>query len=166
MPVASEQFFFFFGASSPLSNWHAKSFVVKGIEFAHVEQFMMFCKAKLFGDEVTAMKIMATTDPAKAKELGRKVKPFIEEVWDAKCEYYVFVGALAKFEQNPSIGAYLLSTLGRELVEAAGGDRIWGVGLWPDDPRILDRMKWRGQNRLGNVLMRVRDVMVHKLNAQ
>ena len=36
--LESVQFFFFFGASSPLSNWHAKSFEVKGIRFAHVEQ--------------------------------------------------------------------------------------------------------------------------------
>lgn len=160
--LESVQFFFFFGASSPLSNWHAKSFEVKGIRFAHVEQFMMFCKAKLFKDEVTAAKIMATTDPAKAKEYGREVTPFIEEVWNAKCKYYVYVGALAKFEQNPSAGAYLLSTMGKELVEAAGGDRIWGVGLWPDDKRILDKNKWRGTNWLGDVLTDVRDTLNRK----
>ena len=159
MSLASEQFFFFFGASSPLSNWHAKSFEVKGIRFAHVEQFMMFCKAKLFGDEFNAKRIMETDDPAKAKEYGRAVTPFDEALWNSKCQYYVFVGALAKFEQNPSAGAYLLSTMGKELVEAAGGDRIWGVGLWPDDKRILDKRTWRGTNWLGEVLMKVRDVI-------
>lgn len=158
-------FFFFFGASSPLSNWHAKSFVVKGMRFAHVEQFMMYCKAMLFKDFKTASEIMASSDPAKAKELGRAVTQFDKALWDSKCEYYVYVGALAKFEQNPSTGAYLLSTVGKELVEAAGGDRIWGVGLWADDPRILDRTKWRGENRLGKVLERVRDTMLEKVRS-
>jgi hypothetical protein len=160
MSIQEHNFFFFFGASSPLSNWYAKSFVVKGIRFAHVEQFMMYCKAKLFGDEVAAAKIMQSDNPAVSKEWGRKVKNFDKQVWDSKCRYYVYVGALAKFQQNPSTHAYLLSTNGKELVEAAGGDKIWGVGLWADDPRILDRNKWRGTNWLGLTLEQVRETIL------
>lgn len=150
---------FFHGKESPLSNWHAKSFVVKGITFSSNEQFMMYCKAKLFGDEVTATAIMATDSQWECKRLGRKVKPFDEDVWKEKREYYVFIGALAKFRQNPSARAYLLSTVGRELVEASATDTIWGIGLSADNPDVHDRRKWRGENLLGPLLEKVRDVI-------
>ena len=36
-------------------------------------------------------------------------------------------------------------------------DRIWGVGLSAEDPRIQDPATWRGQNLLGKVLTRLRE---------
>ena len=49
----------------------------------------------------------------------------------------------------------LLATAGTELVEASPMDRIWGVGLSSEDPRIQDPATWRGQNLLGKVLTRL-----------
>ena len=38
-----------------------------------------------------------------------------------------------------------------------GKDTIWGIGLYANDPCVLDEKQWRGQNLLGKVLMRVRE---------
>ena len=43
------------------------------------------------------------------------------------------------------------------LVEAAGRDTIWGIGLGKHNPKSLDPFKWRGLNLLGFVLTEVRE---------
>lgn len=53
-----ENFTFFWHAPSPFSQWHPSIFEVKGIKFSSAEQFMMYCKAKLFKDETVAQKIL------------------------------------------------------------------------------------------------------------
>lgn len=75
---------FFFGAEDPLSNWHPATFVVNGTEFCNNEQFMMYCKARLFGDEAIAQKILAAKSPKEHKALGRQVRGFDEAVWVEK----------------------------------------------------------------------------------
>lgn len=147
---------FFFGADNPLSNWHPAHFTVKGVEFCNNEQFMMFCKAKLFGDEECAQKILLAKNPREHKALGRIVRGFVDSLWEEKCEHFVYVGSLAKFRQNPLLCDFLLKTGNTELVEASPYDRIWGVGLSANDPRIHDKNAWLGKNRLGKVQMRVR----------
>lgn len=147
---------FFFGAENPLSNWHPASFVVNNVRFLNNEQFMMYCKAKLFGDEEIAFRIINATTPREQKALGRQVRGFDEAKWDEKRELYVQKGCQAKFSQNPEMLKFLLETVGTELVEASPYDRIWGVGLAANNPLIYDKSKWLGLNLLGKCLMEVR----------
>jgi ribA/ribD-fused uncharacterized protein len=51
-------FTFFWHSPSPFSQWHPAIFTVKDILFTSAEQFMMYCKAKLFKDEHVAQKII------------------------------------------------------------------------------------------------------------
>lgn len=53
-----ENFTFFWHSPSPFSQWHPSKFVVKDINFISGEQFMMYCKAKLFKDEEIAEQIL------------------------------------------------------------------------------------------------------------
>ncbi|WP_028215109.1 NADAR family protein [Paraburkholderia mimosarum] len=149
----------FFGADDALSNWHRCRFVYRGHAFSSVEQFMMFSKAKLFGDEQSAAAILATHDPRKQKAIGRKVAGFESAIWESKRESIVFVGCREKFSQNARLKAVLLSTDPTELVEASPWDCIWGVGLKADDPEIGNPLKWRGLNLLGKTLTHVRGVL-------
>jgi ribA/ribD-fused uncharacterized protein len=129
------------------------------VNFTSVEQFMMFSKAKLFGDETAAEAILAARHPKDQKAIGRGVKGFDLAAWKAKRESIVYVGCREKFAQNPGLRSLLLATAPTELVEASPYDRIWGVGLGERDPLILDKANWQGTNLLGVTLMKVRDTL-------
>ena len=136
--------------------WTDSVFVVDGVTYRCAEQFMMAEKARLFGDEATRAQIIASTSPREHKALGRRVAGFDHAVWERTRLDIVVRGNLAKFGQNPAMRAALLATGDKLLVEASPLDRIWGVGLRADDPRIHDRATWGGQNLLGEALMRAR----------
>lgn len=136
--------------------WTDSVFVVDGVTYRCAEQFMMAEKARLFGDEAIRAKILASASPRAHKALGRRVSGFDQAVWERSALDIVVRGNRAKFSQNPAMRAALLATGDKLLVEASPLDKIWGVGLRADDPRVHDRATWRGQNLLGEALMRVR----------
>jgi len=150
-------FTFFWREQSPFSQWHRSRFVVEGVEYCCMEQYMMAGKARLFGDAQVLASILQATAPKTHKALGRKVRGFSDAVWERERERIVYEGNRAKFTQNAELLAALLATRGTQLVEASPTDRIWGVGLAAEDARIDDPSKWRGQNLLGKVLTRLRD---------
>jgi ribA/ribD-fused uncharacterized protein len=84
------------------------------------------------------------------------VRGFDADRWDAARWEIVVRGNLAKFRQNPELGAFLANTGDRVLVEASPVDRIWGIGLAEDDARAQDPERWRGINLLGFALMEAR----------
>lgn len=153
---ASSGPFLFFSGASPLSNFHVCSFALHGHQFHSTEQYMMWRKARLFEDHKTADKILQADTPLKCKRLGRTVKPFKPDVWDAHKDELVYTGLLAKFEQNPGLARQLLETHPRPLGEASPYDRVWGIGLAKTHPNAADPSKWPGQNLLGHLLERVR----------
>jgi len=58
---------------SCLSQWWPSAFTVDGATYPSSEHWMMANKARLFGDEETAAKIVTAEDPKAAKALGREV---------------------------------------------------------------------------------------------
>ena len=48
------------------------------------------------------------------------------------------------------------------IAECAVKNRIWGIGLSIKDEKRLSIDKWRGQNLLGRILMRVREDIRHQ----
>jgi len=149
------QFTFFW--KGPLSNWVTSPFTVNGIKFNCGEQYMMFTKAALFEDLEMMAEIMSTTNPRSQKAFGRKVQNYSDDVWLPICQDVMVAGLYEKFRQNDLHREFLLNTGDTEIVEASPEDKLWGVGLAEEDPRILDKSKWLGKNYLGIVLMRVRD---------
>ena len=114
-------------------------------------------KARLFEDAQSRAKILSTKSPELMKKLGRQVRNFDPNVWDANCEEIVFNGNMAKFSQNPSMLEELMDTGSKTLVEASPFDTVWGIGLAADHANATRPSQWKGDNRLGRVLMRVRD---------
>lgn len=148
-----------------LSNWYPARFTEaregKTLEFFNSEQYFMYEKAKAFGDEEIAMRILFEgKNPKQAKTLGRKVKGYNDEVWN-KMRYKVMLRAnLLKYLQNKDLEKLLLNEEfdGKNFVEASPYDRIWGIGC--DEASALDdESNWNGQNLLGKVLDEVRDIL-------
>ena len=147
-----------------LSNWYLSEFVVDGIIFSSMEQYMMYEKAVLFNDHTTAEKILQTDDVAKIKALGRTVSHFDEVVWEKERERIVYRGVSEKFRQNPDLTEKLEKTGNEILAECAVKDRIWGIGLSMKDETRFNIEKWKGRNLLGKILMRVREDIRKNLN--
>lgn len=150
------------------SNWHPSVFVLDGVTYQNVEQYMMAAKARLFGDAQAEAKIMAASasDSRRIKALGRTVRGYDEAVWRAQREQIVFAGCLAKFEQNQGMADELHRTRERELIEASPTDLIWGIGLGENDPRAEDKTQWKGLNLQGIALMRVRETLNKRIMAR
>lgn len=152
-----EKFTFFWRTASPFSQWFLADFTVNGVQYTSAEQYMMHQKALLFNDQNNADKIMKTRSASVQKKLGRQVAGFNQTIWESECQRIVYEGNRAKFTQNEDLLAALLATRGTTLVEASPDDRIWGVGLAEEDPRIHNRKTWRGTNWLGEILTRLRE---------
>jgi len=148
--------------ASCLSQWWPAEFTVDGQTFATAEHYMMWRKALLFGDTAAAERVLAATHPNDAKTVGRQVRGFDPDLWDASCFDIVTVGNTAKFDADDALRAYLLGTGERVLVEASPLDRVWGIGLAADDPRAGRPREWRGRNLLGFALMAARTALREK----
>ena len=122
----------------------------------------MWLKAIHYNNMDIAEQILKTTDPKKAKSLGRKVKGFNAEDWITHSFSYMLEVNIAKYSQNEEERKFLLSTGDKTLVEASPYDKIWGIGLHYDDDDVLDEHKWQGMNLLGKVLMHTRTKMKNK----
>ncbi|MCM2392929.1 NADAR family protein [Streptomyces albipurpureus] len=143
--------------ASCLSQWWPSPFVVDGVRYATAEHWMMAEKARLFEDTDAEQQALAAGSPAQAKNAGRMVRGFDEIVWKRERFRIVRTGSVHKFGQLSELGAFLLGTGERVLVEASPRDRIWGIGLTADDERATDPTRWRGLNLLGFALMEARE---------
>lgn len=141
------------------SQWYKCKFIAHNLTFLSAEQWMMWSKATLFNDHETAKKIMKTRDPKTQKLLGREVKGFDSKIWDLKKLEIVVQGNIYKFSQNQDLKKQLLETGTKVIVEGSPYDKVWGVGLKWDDPKILDEKNWQGENLLGVALMEVRKII-------
>ncbi|MCX4905049.1 NADAR family protein [Streptomyces sp. NBC_00878] len=140
-----------------LSQWWPSPFTVDGVEYRTAEHWMMARKARLFGDERAERLALDAPNPALAKKAGRLVRGFDEAVWERERFGIVVEGSVRKFAADGSLGAFLLGTGERVLVEASPVDRVWGIGLAASDERAADPERWRGANLLGFALMEARD---------
>ncbi|KAK8017396.1 hypothetical protein PG993_013722 [Apiospora rasikravindrae] len=160
---------FFWGTNEKygmFSQWYTSSFFCDGNQFTTAEQYMMYRKAGTFGDASTAAAILKSPKkhPRQHKAMGRAVKGFRDDVWDAAGVDAAVVGNLCKFTQNAALMAALMGTTGSVLAEASPYDYIWGIGF-KEEYAMDCRHAW-GANKLGKCLMIVRDIIQHMSDSQ
>ena len=144
-----------------LSQWDRHAFVIDGVYYRHVAQFMMAAKARVFHDDAAYNKIMDATSLVDMKRAERAVAGYDDKRWCASRFDAAVRGNFAKFSQNDELKEYLLSTGNSVLVAADPKDRLWGIGLDAETAAKIPEENWPGQNLLGQALMRVREMLLH-----
>jgi len=138
----------FNGANFFLSNFYELPFKYKGVIVPTAEHAFQASKTT---DPMQRMAIIAATTPGDAKRLGRKCS--IRSNWETYKDAVMLDVVRAKFFSDYGLAKRLIETGDQALVETNHwGDRYWGV-----DGRTND-----GLNRLGEILMVVRDEVKEK----
>ena len=138
------------------SQWHLSPIVEGDKRFNCAEQYMMYHKARHFGDAHSAELILAETNPKFQKLLGRNIQHFEADVWGKRSIDIVLQGNRLKFQQNPLLRKHLIATGHRIIAEASPHDSIWGIGWRRTQVEAWDPNLWLGDNQLGIILMKVR----------
>lgn len=164
MRITNKYIFFY---RDKIAQWHMADMIAPPLatKYNCCEQYMMHQKALLFEDREIAERIMKAVKPKEHQDLGKLVKGFDKEVWDANKYNIVANGNWLKFTQN----TYLLKELldlphDKIFVEASPIDLVWGVGLDENNPKIDDEINWRGQNLLGKVITETRNRILEQLS--
>lgn len=167
MIVNTDDMILFWQPDSIYSNWYPNTPLVMPeyptITFENSEAAFMFIKAKTFGDEIIAQLILKDQGPWNTKKLGRRINSYDEDKWAEVREDAMFAACYAKFSQNPKLKAQLLASGSKLLVEASPVDKIWGIGLAPNEPKARNVDTWQGLNLLGKILMEVRMALANEL---
>ena len=105
-----------------------------------------YFQAQKFAGTEHEEQVRAAATPAKAAEMGRERKRPLRADWEAVKEPVMLSALRAKFTQHDELKAVLLGTGDADLVEHTTNDSYWGDGG-----------DGSGKNRLGVLLMQVRD---------
>lgn len=145
----------------PYSQWETYDIIYQGMTFNCNEQFMMYFKALVCEDYNSAKLIMNALFPHEQKKLGRQIKNFSEDIWTEEVSMaVVYIANYLKFTQYKSLRKYLIDDPSKEIVEASPYDKIWGIGLSADKPQAWHKNSWRGENRLGRCITKVRNTII------
>lgn len=142
----------FRGRESILSSFFMTSFEVDGTSFNCVEQYYQHTRAIAYKNYAKAKKIIQCTDPRRIKEIGDGVK--YDADWLPSRVSTLYTGAMAKFQQNPSLAIALISTGSSNLYEATT-DRFFGCGIGLQSKKWANK-SWTGENVAGRILMKIR----------
>ncbi len=104
-----------------------------------------FYQALKFTDAALQKAIRDMPNPAAAKNYADKHKAAIRPDWDAVKDDVMLRAVRRKFELHAELRDLLLATGDEELIESAPTDYYWGEGR-----------DGTGQNRLGQIIQRVR----------
>ena len=111
-----------------------------------------------------AMKFAGTPDedevreaksPMTAARMGRSRKRPLRKDWESAKDRIMHEAVAAKFTQHADLREVLRATGDSKIVEHTANDAYWGDGG-----------DGRGQNRLGQILMRVRDELRGRADVQ
>lgn len=135
----------FDGEYAFLSNFYFSPMTIDNVVYTTNEHFFQAMKS-LNPKERKAI-VLAPT-PGKAKKLGRKVS--LRKDWEDIKEEVMLIGLRHKFS-NPELRKKLLATGNEELIEGTiWHDNYWGVCS-------CEACVGQGKNRLGKLLMQVRE---------
>lgn len=130
------------------SNTYMVQISIDGELYPSVEHFFQASKFTVASGKQHVM----SAPTGKAAAINGKSRAYpIREDWNSVKEDVMMTGLRAKFTQYPELYRLLLSTDGATLIEASPTDSYWGIGPMNT-----------GRNRMGVLLMRLRDELKEK----
>lgn len=111
-----------------------------------------YFQAQKFEDQAYKEKIRHANTAMIAARMGRDRKYKLRKDWESVKESIMYKAVLAKFSQHEKLKDLLLSTGDAHLIENSNNDHYWGNGG-----------DGSGKNRLGLILMKVRQELLSKL---
>lgn len=143
MPDTVINFYSTTGEYGCFSNFSRHSVFLKGKRWPTTEHYF---QAQKFAGEPDEEEIRAAAKPMLAASMGRERKRPLRRDWESAKERVMLDALRAKFTQHEELKAVLLGTGDAKLVEHTANDSYWGDGG-----------DGSGKNRLGHLLMQVRD---------
>ncbi len=125
------------------SNFARYGFELDGQWWPTAEHYF---QAQKFQDPAYRERIRTAPTPKLAAELGRSRKMLLRADWEHIKDEVMYRAVLKKFQTHDQLRVLLTSTGDEDIVENAPGDYYWGCGK-----------DGTGQNKLGHILMRVRE---------
>lgn len=130
----------FDGEYTFLSNFYERQVVYQGLTYGSSEAAFQAQKTA----SAEERQVFTTLTPMQSKKMGRKIT--LRPDWEEVKTQVMYEIILAKFTQNTDLAEKLIATGDQELVEGNyWKDTCWGV------------CNGVGENRLGKILMRVRE---------
>ncbi|HEY9618213.1 MAG TPA: NADAR family protein [Microcoleaceae cyanobacterium] len=127
------------------SNFSAHGFMLDELYWATSEHYF---QAQKFVNTPYLEKVRQTRTPKEAANLGRDRSLPLRSDWEQVKDDVMRAAVLQKFNTHADIRAILLATGDEELVENSPIDYYWGCGK-----------DGSGQNKLGQILVEVRDIL-------
>ncbi|XP_055956280.1 uncharacterized protein LOC130012418 [Patella vulgata] len=149
-PDRSEKFLFF-DNDSPLSNRHCIKFVVDGVEFCFLDQYMFYCKADLFKDEVNKKRAIGISRPGDL--LDDRVSNSTSKQWYEQRNDIYKKGVKAKISQNEEFKQLLINSFPKTILNLQKRDREEIIRHLHQCKEAF--FKWRHWSEF--ILMEVRD---------
>lgn len=138
---------YFSGKYAWLSNFFSSNIIYDGMTFTSVEAAFQAAKEV---DKTKRLKFCGQIAPGAAKRLGRMVK--LREDWEEIKDQVMLDCLRDKFAAGTKLAELLLATGNEELVEG----NLWHDNEW-GDCKCYRCEDIRGKNKLGKLLMQVRD---------
>lgn len=147
-----------FSDYDPLTNYYKHPLKHKDMVFSSLEHGYVYYKCLAAKHQAAADSVMHVPEPFMAKRIGsaRNLKSLDTKSWDKEKDKIMHSLLVSKFVKGGDMAKELLSTGNRRLGEA-GLDTYYGIGVSITDKNVLDPEKWTGENRLGTMLMNIRD---------
>ena len=125
------------------SNFYLREVMIDGKRWPTTEHYF---QAQKFEQKPYQEKIRKAISPMKAATLGRSRKVKLKPNWDRQKDNVMYKAVLAKFSQHDDLRTLLVSTQNAIIIEHTNNDSYWG-----------DAGDGTGKNKLGKILMKVRD---------
>jgi ribA/ribD-fused uncharacterized protein len=145
----SSTFITFYGAKAQpygcFSNFSPHGFEIDSRYWATSEHYF---QAQKFVGTPHEEAIRLAKSPVIAARMGRSRQRPLRKDWETVKDEVMREAVLKKFQTHADIRQVLLDTHGQRIVENAPGDYYWGCGA-----------DGSGKNRLGVILMEVREIL-------